>query len=230
MNSTLLKGIRVGFVALILGLVPVTPAAALCLNEDDPLQVFDFYIDIDASDWNAILHDTTFNDERPAMFSCGDEVPMLVSVRRKRTIALPGEGSPVKVSLKIDVNEYVVDQEWHTLRKISLENGGEGDLIEEGLAWILMARAGAITRNGTWVTVHVNGSKVGVYARVEQVDKAFLRHHLNEDEWFLFKGTEQRTRELESDPFESALCYTPFDNNCSLPPDGYGGASTTNRV
>ena len=114
-----------------------------------------------------------------------------------------------------------MDQEWHTLRKISLENGGEGDLIEEGLAWILMARAGAITRNGTWVKVHVNGSFVGVYTRVEQVDKAFLRHHLNEDEWFLYKELEQRTRELESDPFASALCYTPFDNDCSLPPDGY---------
>ena len=28
-----------------------------------------------------------------------------------------------KVSLKLDINEYVIGQSWHGLRKLSLENG-----------------------------------------------------------------------------------------------------------
>lgn len=198
-----------------------TPVLGACLNVDDPLQVLDFYLTIDSSDWNTILRDTTFNIERPAYFWCGDEPPLLVSVRRKPTVAIPDEQNAVKVSLKIDVDEYVPDQEWHSHRKLSLENGGGSVLVREGLAWLLMVRAGVIAGNAAWVRLTVNGQRVGVYTRVEQIDKAFLRRHLGEDDYFLYDEGELQTREGEVDPFAAALCYEPFDNACPLPADGY---------
>ena len=196
-------------------------APAICENPDDPYQVLDFHLEIDPADWVAIRHDLTYDDERPAYFWCGDEDPLSVSVRRKPTAAIPSDSDPQKVSLKIDIDEYVPDQEWHSHRKISLENGEGSLLIEEGFAWLMLARAGVISGGTSWVRVHVNGSPVGIYTRVEQIDKSYLRRHLGEDEGFLYKEGEQRTRESEVDPYEADLCYEPFDHVCPIPVDGY---------
>jgi hypothetical protein len=211
-------------IALALGLAAAAragPAFGACLNVGDPLQVLDFHLTIDPSDWNTILRDTSFNIERPAYFWCGDETPLLVSVRRKPTVAIPDEQNAVKVSLKIDLDEYVPDQEWNSHRKISLENGGGAVLVREGLSWLLMVRAGVITGNAAWVHLTVNGEPVGIYTRVEQIDKAFLRRHLGEDEYFLYDEGTLQTREGELDPYAAALCYQPFSSTCALPADGY---------
>ncbi len=196
-------------------------AAAECLNIDDPLQVLDLHLAIDPTDWSTILHDTSFSIERPATFRCGDEPPLLVMVRQKPTFPIPDSGTPVKVSLKIDFDDRVLEQEWHSHRKLSLENGAGGLLIREGMAWLLMGRAGAVAGNAAWVRLIVNGEPVGVYTRVEQIDKSYLRRHLNEDEYFLYDEGTLETREGEVDPFAAALCYEPFDNDCPLPADGY---------
>jgi hypothetical protein len=193
------------------------------LRPNDPFQVLDFYFDMNPTDWNTILHDTSFSQEYPAWFHCGDELSIQVSVRRKPTVALPNESSPVKVSLKVDLDEYVAGQEWNSHRQFSLENGGgaNAELLREGIAWLLMARGGMITSGATWVRVHVNGNPVGIYNRVEQIDKAFLRRHLSADDGFLYNEGVQRTREGETDPYAAALCYEPFDNTCPLPTNGY---------
>ncbi|MCZ6695026.1 MAG: CotH kinase family protein, partial [Acidobacteria bacterium] len=177
--------IRSALLVVLLSIFAGAPAGAICLLPNEPFQVLDFHLDIDPADWDAIRHDTTFNDERSAMFHCGDEIPGLVSVRRKPTIAIPSEADPRKVSLKIDLDEFVLGQEWNSHRKFNLENGGPGALVREGVAWLLMARAGVITSGATWVRLHVNGEVIGIYIRAEQIDKAFLRRHLNEDLGFL---------------------------------------------
>jgi hypothetical protein len=204
-------------------------ATAICLQPNNPFQVLDFYFVMNPTDWNTILHDTTFTQERQAFFHCGDELPLTVSVRRKPTVALPNETNPVKVSLKVDINEFVAGQEWNSHRKFSLENGGGGnaELLREGIAWMLMARAGMITSGATWIRVHVNGTPIGIYTRVEQIDKAFLRRHLSddplipEDNGFLYDEGVPKTRSGEVDPFAAAICYNPFDTTCPLPMNGY---------
>ena len=72
----------------------------------DPLQLLTFNLDIDPGDWSKVKSDATFTIEVPAMFWADGDLdepdPILVSVRRKSADAL-GD----KVSLKIDINEYV---------------------------------------------------------------------------------------------------------------------------
>lgn len=213
--------------ALILATIHVgaaAPVLAECSHLNDPLQVLDFRFDMDPSDWDFVLHDVNFDDagnqntEKPAMFSCGDEAPVPARVRRKKLAALPSDANPVKVSLKIDFDDDVPDGEWHSHRKISLENGAGGVLVTEGLAWQLLARAGVIASGSAWVRLSVNGKPIGIYTRVEQVDKRFLRRHLGEDEGFLFKATRQVTREGETDPHAAKLCYWPFGDKCPIPP------------
>src|SRR5688572_28635391 len=76
----------------------------------DPLHVYEFSLEMDPGDWAAVQNDTTFDLERPAMFHAAGEDPLFVAVRRKSSVSLDG-----KVSLKIDVNQYVAGQKWHGL-------------------------------------------------------------------------------------------------------------------
>jgi CotH kinase protein len=178
---------------------------------------------IDAGDWNTIRHDTTNEIEVPASFWADGENPILVSVRRKSSRALPSEGNPVKVGLKIDINEFV-KQEWHGLVKLSLENGGDLPALEEGLAWNLhqLASIDGFYGNGyhaglaSWVRVNVNGEYIGVYTSVEQRDKRLLENRglwLKDSTW-LYEVEEANVYILEEgdphSPVFTQLCYSPF--------------------
>jgi hypothetical protein len=214
---------RSAAVSCLLLALAARPAGAECGRIDDPLQVLDLYLEIDPADWDAVRHDANFDDdghantERPAEFRCGDEAPLPVLVRRKRLLALPSDQDPRKVSLKIDFDDRVPEGEWHGHRKLSLENGQGGSLLAEGIAWQLMRRAGVICGAAAWVRLHVNGAPAGIFLRVEQIDKSYLRRHLDEDEGFLYKGTRRETREGEEDPFAAALCFPPFGTGCPAP-------------
>jgi hypothetical protein len=203
-----------------------------CRQLDDPAQLLDFHLEMDPADWDAVRRDTSFAIERPASFRCGDEPAQRVAVGRKPAIGLPSGEDPRKVSLKVDFDDAVEDGEWHGHRKLNLENGLSDQalpcsILREGIAWQLMARAGVIGGGSSWVRVHLNGELLGIYIRVEHVDKSFLRRHIAEDEGFLYKfdraypdGKRRLTREDEPDPYEAALCFPPFDGACGAPPHG----------
>ena len=97
-------------------------------------------------------------------------------MRRKSADAL-GD----KVSLKIDINEYV-DQQWNGIKKLSVENGDDVDVVAEGYAWYLNRVAAESSTSGynpglaAWVKLVVNGEYVGIYVNVEQPDKTFLKN------------------------------------------------------
>ena len=229
MSTTLAAGCLLA----ILMAIPGAPALGDCARIDDPLQLLDFYLEMAPADWDVIRRDTTFEIERPGTFRCGDEAPLPANIRRKRSDALPSDADPQKVSLKVDFDDSVDGGEWHGHRKISLESGVirqslPGALLREGVSWMIMDRAGAVAGSAAWVRVHLNGQLLGVYTRVEEIDKSFLRRHLGEDEGFLYKfdpinadtGTHHRlTREGEDDPYLAALCWPPFDPFCGPPAD-----------
>lgn len=106
----------------------------------DPEVVQHLHFKIKDEDWNTIKADDTYDIEVPVLFwveSEGEESAILVSIRRKSATPI---GS--KVSFKIDINEY--DEEdpravgkWHKLKKLSLENGDDQDVVSEALAWYL---------------------------------------------------------------------------------------------
>lgn len=200
-----------------------------------PQHVLQLNLSLSQADWTTIQNDLTFDIEVPAMFWMGQEAPILVSVRRKSCDSLTSASGYDKVSLKIDVNEYVSGQEWHDLKKLSLENGDDEDVVTEGLAWALHRMAtGPIGYDypaalANWATITINGVQTGLYVNVEQRDKTFLK---NRDLWVSDETWLYHLDDVYDDsvnagtgdsPLHDYLCYDPFQNpspSCPTPPSG----------
>lgn len=174
-------------------------------------------LDMSDTDWEIVKNDDTLNIEVPAMFWSDGEEPILISVRRKSGDALGN-----KVSLKLDINEYV-SQKWNGIKKLSLENGDDVDVVAEGFAWHLNRVAAIASNSGynpglaAWVTLYVNGQYLGVYLNVEQPDKTFLKNRglYTKNETWLYKAGDVgasynlKVGDLDS-PTATELCYAPF--------------------
>src|SRR5687768_16800160 len=152
----------------------------------DPLTVRTMNLTIEPADWDTIRFDLTNEIEVPAQFWADNEAPILVSVRRKSSRALPSESDPVKIGLKIDINELVSGQLRHGLAKLSLENAGDISALHEGMARQLhqLAAGGgfygpeAYPALANWVHVTINGQYIGVYTNVEQRDTPWVPRSL----------------------------------------------------
>jgi hypothetical protein len=225
-------------VALTLPIVAVaTPPRTEAATEGwpdvfDPTVLRTFNIQMSSQDWDFIRKDLT-ETYRPASFWADGETPIQVAVRRKSSRALPSESNPIKVGLKVDINEYVDGQTWHGLAKLSLENGADSGVVEEGLAWSMHRLAGAPAGGypvafANWARVNVNGQYIGLYVSAEQRDKQALRQR---DLWqggttWLYEQDLSSLILEEGDPDSPGvrqLCYSPFrtkgKGTCPTPPD-----------
>ena len=225
---------------LLLGSVLVSPVRAVdppWMAVFEPLQLLTLNLDLAPADWDRIRRDLTTEIEVPAQLWADGEAPILVSVRRKTSRALPSESNPVKVGLKVDINDLVDGQKWHGLTKLSLENGADSGVIREGVAWNLHRMAsgsegyGYLAALASWVRVNVNGQYIGVYVNAEQRDKQMLKNLgvWVEDQTWLYDQHDMSTIELEEgephSPAWIALCWSPFSSaskrngGCSRPSD-----------
>jgi hypothetical protein len=63
---------------------------------------------------------------------------------------------------------------------VSLENGTDSGVVQEGLAWNLHRMAsgsyGYQAAFASWVQLRINGQLIGVYVNAEQRDKQMLRN------------------------------------------------------
>ncbi|HEX6125685.1 MAG TPA: CotH kinase family protein [Pyrinomonadaceae bacterium] len=214
------------FGALIFAVLLTSPTAYAQTWPDvfNPFQLLTLNLELAPADWDTIRRDTTNEIEVPARFwADGEPTSILVSVRRKSSRALPSEADPRKVGLKIDINEFVDGQKWRDLTKLSLENGTDSGVVEEGFAWNLHRLAapsnGYQPAYASWVQLRVNGELLGVYVSAEQRDKQMLR---NRGLWFggetwIYDQEDISTVEIEEgeshSPTYNALCYSPFRNS-----------------
>jgi hypothetical protein len=217
------------FAALTLLLSQASAQAPSYSQLYNPFQVLNLNFEMSPEDWAAVQADDTLDLEKPAWFWADGESKMLVSVRRKSLFA-----DSDKISLKIDVNEYFDQNIWHGVKKLSFENGFDADVVSEGFAWYLHRQAATLPGDNyqpghaAWVNVNLNGTPLGVYASVEQVDKRFLR---NRDLWtdgqtWLYKHGDIGTQTMEEGPSQNsptvtALNYSPFSSSNTPPPAGY---------
>lgn len=184
-------------------------------------------LSMNGNDWQTVQNDSSLSIEVPALFWTGNEAPITVTVRRKSATALTGAQGFKKVSLKIDVNALVSGQSWHGLKKLSLENGDDQDVVTEGLAWAMHRLAAADPRYhydgglAAWVHLIINGVDTGVYVNVEQRDKQFLRNRglYTSGETWLWKVSGVHSPELKvgsgNSPTFVALCYPPFQGDAT---------------
>lgn len=102
--------------------------------------------------------------------------------------------SPHKKSFKIDIDEYVEDQEYKNLKNLIFNNGfKDPSLIREKLAYEIYSFAGvpsSLTKYG-YITVIVDNIyhiKLGVYTWIEHVDKKYLSHNFDNKKGNLYKA------------------------------------------
>jgi hypothetical protein len=202
----------------------------------NPFHVVTLHFELDPAIWEDIKRDTNYYDpvlniRVPClMWADGETNKLEVQIRRKADPAMPSEEDPQKVSLKIDINEYVTGQEWRGLKKLSPESGAGGNgVVREGLAMNLHRLAAEHgfydyeAGYGAWVRVVVNGNYVGLYSSPEQRDKQFLRNRglyqpgavwLYEINAGTFLDTTVATT---NSPTYDFLCFSPFRTACSQP-------------
>lgn len=134
--------------AFALAAMPCARAAEPWPSIFNPLRILTVRLELDPQTWDDIKHDTNFYDPLlnirvpcQLWIEGADTAPnssanaITVQVRRKSDPALPSEADPQKVSLKIDINEYVLGQNLYGVKKLSLENGAGGNgVLKEGFA------------------------------------------------------------------------------------------------
>ncbi|MHC5061056.1 MAG: CotH kinase family protein [Planctomycetota bacterium] len=206
----------------------------------DPTILLTLNIQMDPCDLNVVLNDTNYETELPAWFwADGEESNKIwVSVRRKSGDPIPA-GGHTKISFKIDINEYYVDdpcdpcypghpdavEMWHGIKKLSLENGDDNNVLSEGIAANIHQLASCVQGYGhdawraNWVKLYVNGTYYGVYVNAEQLDKTFLINrglYVYHESWlYQYRGNHSFTLEIGDDlnpksPAVDELCYFPF--------------------
>ena len=216
MNSIL----RVSALVLVLVLTTAAVHAQAWPDVFNPRQILTLNLQLSDQDWDTIRFDTTNEIEVPAWFWADGETPILVSVRRKSSRALPSESNPIKIGLKIDINEFVDGQKWRDLTKVSLENGTDSGVIQEGLAWNLHRLASGSYEYeaalASWVQLRLNEQLIGVFVNAEQRDKQMLRNRglWTDDETWIFDQDDIGVPEIEEgdgfSPTYNALCFVPF--------------------
>ena len=120
------------------------------MYDSDPKKTpLEFIARIKQEDLHSIKTDTTFEYEVPILFkesSCdGLDDYVKVGIRRKKGAAITNEGL-TKVSYKININKYKHEckgaHDWHGIKKLSLENGDNMDVVSEQLVWQMAKFAG----------------------------------------------------------------------------------------
>jgi hypothetical protein len=108
-------------------------------------------------------------------------------VRKKGHI---GSQSTLIPSLKLRFDEFVVDQTFHGLDRVSLNNSkSDPSYARTCLAYRVFAAAGLPASRCTFGHLVVNGDDLGPYVLVEEVSKPYLARHFESDEGNLYEGT-----------------------------------------
>ncbi|MEN8127673.1 MAG: CotH kinase family protein [Planctomycetota bacterium] len=250
---------NVFFFCLLIGIAVSSAFGAIGAWPDAyaPLELRSLHVQMEnPGDWDIIRFDTTFDIEKPAYFWADGETPIYVNIRRKSCDALPSEADPFKISIKVDINDYYCDPldpddpdcpghpdaapDWHGLKKLSLENGDDQDVVSEGIAAQLHRMASGpegydypwACWYANWVKLYVNGECLGVYVNAEQYDKPFMMNrglYIWHKTW-LYKYESDGQFPLKvgdelnpKSPAVDALCYEPWiaaNSNSLLYPAG----------
>ncbi len=120
-----------------------------------------------------------------------DGVPLeQVSLRTKgasAVLALAAAGSE-RFSFKLDLNDTLPDQTLHGRKKLNLHHEYRDPThLREALAHEVFAGLGVKTPAASLAHVRLNGTSLGIYTAVEEVDGAFLDARFADDEGNLYQ-------------------------------------------
>ena len=177
----------------------------------DDTQVLEFYLTFDQGNyWELMLENYAngLNEYIPATFEFNGEIYDSVGVRFKGNASMTNYPSNKK-PFKIKFNEYIEDQEFYGLSKLSLSNEYlDPSFLREKLMFEIINEYIPSSR-ANFIKLFINGNYWGLYTNVEQVDQRFVEKNFGSDECGnLFKGDPYGTLEwLGADPEPYYLHY-----------------------
>lgn len=190
---------------------PVDDEAAAFFDDS---YVHDLYITFDSANWQSILataHSTDATDPYfEADFSADGVTIANVGVRYKGNSSF--STSSIKNSLKIDFNEFDLTGTSPTffgMKKLNLNNNANDPTqMREKLVMDFASNFVAGVGRTVYTNVYVNGSLIGLYTAVEQIDKTFVQSRFGSDEdGNLYKGSASDELDDPSADFGSDLTY-----------------------
>jgi spore coat protein CotH len=140
-------------------------------------RVLEIAIDFDDPNaWSQMLVDMSNDTYWPATVTIDGEAMTQVGVRFKGNSSLQMSGDDNTKSLKLDFEQYVPDQAFHCVSKLSLNNATKDpSMIRERLGYDLARELGITAPRTAHAEVTVDGALHGVFTVVQQVDHAFLK-------------------------------------------------------
>jgi spore coat protein CotH len=164
--------------------------------------LYSFHLVFTRASWDFLMADPKRKEYVPATFvwerAGGDETVENVGMRFKGNSSLnaPPVKDSIKKSFKIDFNRYVEGRQFHSCKKLNLNNNfSDQTLMKEMLAYDLFNAAGVPAPHTSHVNVYltVEGGDytheyLGVYTSVEQVHRDFLKDRFNDNDGNLYKA------------------------------------------
>jgi spore coat protein CotH len=177
----------------------------------DDTQVHELYLTFTQGDfWEQMLenYNNGLNEYIPATFEFNSEVYDSVGVRFKGNASMVSYPSNKK-PFKIKFDEYVEDQEFYGISKLSLSNGfSDPSFLREKMMFDALNQFIPSSR-ANFIKLFINGDYWGLYTNVEQLDQKFIEKNFGNDECGnLFKGDPSGSLEwLGEDPEQYYLHY-----------------------
>jgi spore coat protein H len=194
----------------------------------DPDTVLDIAIEMDPDDWESLRHQTrsildvlgaSCLEEPPtrpftyfaSTVTVNGDVVTNVGVRKKGFF---GSLSTTKPSLKVKFSEYLDDQRYSGMQRLTLNNAiSDGSFVKQCLGYALFADAGVPAPRCNFATVSVNGESLGLYVHVESIKKRFLARHFSDNDGNLYEGALSDFRPGWVDTFQRKTNHEDLDRS-----------------
>ena len=143
-------------------------------------------LDLDPADWAALRATFTTNQYYAANLTVDGETIRQVGIRSRGSGSRSGE----KPGLKVDINKYVADQEFHGYKILVLDNViQDPSEMREVLAYAVFEAAGIAAPQIAFCRLTINNEYWGLYTLVEPVSKPLLKARFGEESGTLFDYT-----------------------------------------
>jgi uncharacterized protein (TIGR03437 family) len=156
----------------------------------DDRAVQDVWLEVGASDWQALRDNYLLDKYYPASFTWDGETVVSAAIRSRGS----GSRSPVKPNLLVSFTRSDSAQRFRGLTAVILKaNNQDASLLHELVAMTLFRRMGLPAPREAPARVYVNGQYFGAYTLVERIDAEFIRRNFSEDAGYLYSFEADRT-------------------------------------
>lgn len=184
---------------LIIGIIILSPIFSFSQNAGDSTFQATFVHDINITLtqpnwWDSLMyykmHSDSFNLSTQSMMANiiidGTVINAIgVSLKGNSSFGYPGQKKPIKLAF----NQYVSGQKYDGMKTLNLNNNMlDPTQMREKLMLDFLNEKGLSAPRCSYAKVSYNGSYVGLYKLVEQIDKTFLNTHFGNNGGNLFKG------------------------------------------